>query len=219
MKHSPDILGNTGLKFFGKISASISHELKNVLAIINESAGLLDDLAIMAPKGVPIDPIRLQTTAKRIQHQVLRADEIIQKMNRFSHTIDRDLHTVDIHDLLTSLLGLTKRLADMKGVAVSLSPKAAPVIMTTSPFFLKTLLWHLLDFAMGMLGESKTMPISVVKIEQTVEIRITQLDGLQTNQMDNFPGEMETALISSFGGELLLGGGSLLLKLPSNELY
>ena len=33
-----------GLFFFGKMSASISHELKNVLAIINENAGLAEDL-------------------------------------------------------------------------------------------------------------------------------------------------------------------------------
>ena len=38
-----DSIGGSGLQFFGKVSASISHELKNVLAIINENAGLLED--------------------------------------------------------------------------------------------------------------------------------------------------------------------------------
>ena len=32
-----DIIGGEGLQFFGKMSASISHEIKNVLAIINEN--------------------------------------------------------------------------------------------------------------------------------------------------------------------------------------
>ena len=38
----------TGLQFFGKMTASISHEIKNVLAIINENAGLLEDLALLS---------------------------------------------------------------------------------------------------------------------------------------------------------------------------
>jgi hypothetical protein len=38
------------------MTASISHEIKNVMAIINESAGLLEDYSLMAEKGMPIDP-------------------------------------------------------------------------------------------------------------------------------------------------------------------
>ena len=56
----PDIIAETGLQFFGRISASISHELKNVLAIINENAGLLEDLTSMADRGKPIDSARLK---------------------------------------------------------------------------------------------------------------------------------------------------------------
>jgi hypothetical protein len=41
-----ELLGETGLQFFGKMSASISHEIKNVMAIINENAGLLEDLTV-----------------------------------------------------------------------------------------------------------------------------------------------------------------------------
>ncbi|NNG12708.1 MAG: sensor histidine kinase, partial [Halobacteria archaeon] len=36
------------LRYFGKVTASISHELKNVLAILNEHTGLLQDLTAMA---------------------------------------------------------------------------------------------------------------------------------------------------------------------------
>ena len=43
MNHLLDEEMGTGLQFFGKMTASISHEIKNVMAIINESAGLLDD--------------------------------------------------------------------------------------------------------------------------------------------------------------------------------
>ena len=47
---------NDDLLFFGRIGASVSHELKNVLAVMNEQAGLLGDLACMAARGMPLDP-------------------------------------------------------------------------------------------------------------------------------------------------------------------
>ena len=43
MNNQWDIIGGEGLQFFGKMSASISHEIKNVLAIINENTGLIED--------------------------------------------------------------------------------------------------------------------------------------------------------------------------------
>ena len=39
------------LQFFGAVGAPISHEMKNVLAILNESAGLLGDFSRMAATG------------------------------------------------------------------------------------------------------------------------------------------------------------------------
>jgi C4-dicarboxylate-specific signal transduction histidine kinase len=56
MKRDPDPIGDAGLQFFGRMSASISHELKNALAIIKENAGLLADYVAMMGKGTPIDP-------------------------------------------------------------------------------------------------------------------------------------------------------------------
>ena len=51
-KESPE---NESLRFFGKMNASISHELRNALAVINENAGLIKDLMIMTEKGHPLD--------------------------------------------------------------------------------------------------------------------------------------------------------------------
>ena len=53
-------VAETGLQFFGEITASNSHEIKNILAIINENAGLLEDLALMYDRGAQIEPQRLK---------------------------------------------------------------------------------------------------------------------------------------------------------------
>lgn len=214
MKQAPDILGTTGLKFFGEISASISHELKNALAIINESAGLLEDFTRMAPKEVAMDPEKIKTAAMRVQRQVIRADHIIKNMNRFSHSFDREQDTLDVHELLASLLALTRRLTDMEGVTVKVTPEETPVMVTTSAFFLFCLLWHAMNFAVDMLGEGKTMTISVTKQQQDVAIRLSELNNIGTIQAGSFPNQTVAALLNTLDGAVSLGSDSLLLTLP-----
>ena len=60
MEKNENMLADAGMKFFGKMTASATHEIKNALAIINESAGLLEDLSIMASKDHPLSPIRIK---------------------------------------------------------------------------------------------------------------------------------------------------------------
>ena len=79
-----EAIGKTGLKFFGGVVASISHEIKNRLAIINENAGLLEDLVLMSERGMEIDSERLKRLADSLKNQVSTADGIIKKMNQFS---------------------------------------------------------------------------------------------------------------------------------------
>ncbi|MEJ2283420.1 MAG: histidine kinase dimerization/phospho-acceptor domain-containing protein, partial [Desulfobacterales bacterium] len=88
MGYKPDIIAETGLQFFGRISASVTHEIKNVLAVVGENAGLLEDLTLMADRGQPIDPARLKKMSETVKKQVARADEILKNMNRFAHTSD-----------------------------------------------------------------------------------------------------------------------------------
>ena len=58
MPGNESVIGEEGLRFFGTMTASISHELKNALSIINEGAGLLEDLAAMSARGMALDPAR-----------------------------------------------------------------------------------------------------------------------------------------------------------------
>jgi len=46
-----NLLHKKELEFFGKITACISHELNNVLSIINEYTGLLEDLMLTCGDG------------------------------------------------------------------------------------------------------------------------------------------------------------------------
>ena len=196
MGAKPDIITETGLQFFGRISASISHELKNVLAIVNENAGLLEDFTLMADRGKPIDPARLKIMAAAVKRQVGRADEILKNMNRFAHSIDQTTTTVDLDQMINLFIALTARFAAMRGVKVDLQLPANPLTIQTAPYYLMNLLWLCLDFSMSASGDEKRVELVVAETENSVRIQFRRLTGLSEALLETFPSDREKILLA-----------------------
>ena len=192
----PNIIAETGLQFFGEMSASISHEIKNVLAIVNENAGLLEDLTVMADRGKPIDPARLKTMADAVKKQIGRADGIIKNMNRLAHSIDETVANVELNETITLLVGLTARFASIRGVRVDLQLPEVPVTFQTAPFFLMNLLWLCLDFSMSASGDEKKVELVAEETENCVRIRFGRLAGLSEALLATFPSDREKILLA-----------------------
>jgi signal transduction histidine kinase len=216
MREKLDPIAETGLQFYGKITASVSHEIKNVLAIINENAGLLEDFTFMADRGKPIDPARLKTMAATIQKQVDRADEILKNMNRFAHSIDKTFTDVDLNQTIELFVALTERFAAMRGITVDLHLTANPVIITTAPFFLIDLLWLCLDFCISASGDDKQVVLVVEETENIVRIEFQKLAGLTKELSDRFPSDREENLLGMLKADLSIDAGcqEIILQLP-----
>ena len=214
----PDIFAETGLQFFSRISASISHEIKNVLAIVNENAGLLEDYSIMAEKGMPLDPDRLKKMASTMIRQVSRGDELTKKMNRLAHTIDDAIAIVELKELIELFMALTDRLTAMRKISVEAKLSVNPLRIKTSPFFLMDLLWLCLDFAMAASGDIKQIELITEQTKNNVNIRFTQLAGLSVSAKQTFPSEREKCLLGLLAADMTVdaGKGEILLKLPEN---
>ncbi|MCP4623680.1 MAG: histidine kinase [bacterium] len=207
----------TGLQFFGKISASISHDLKNVLAIINENAGLLEDLTLMADRGVPLDPARLNAMAEGVKKQIGRADTIIGYMNRFAHSADQTITTVDLAQTIELTMAVTARFAVMKGIKIDLQLPDDPVALQTAPFFLMNLVWLCLEFAMSAAGNDKQIEIAAEAAQGGVRIRFGGLGGFSDALLETFPSEREQHLLEMLGADLTVdeGSGAIILQLRS----
>jgi len=191
-----------GLQFFGKMTASISHEIKNVLAIINENAGLLEDLALMAGRGAAIEPQRLTKMSQTVMKQVSRADVIVKNMNRLAHSIDESEKTIDLNDMLELLMALTHPFASMRGVAVELTLADGPVKLKTAPFFLLNLLWLCLNFAMDATGEDKRVDLVSQKTGDGIDVFFKGLGSLAEAPVKAFMAEHEQGLCELLGAEL-----------------
>lgn len=213
-----EIIGETGLQFFRKMSASISHEIKNVLAIINENAGLLEDFTLMADRGLPIDPARLKVLAETVLKQVNRANGIINNMNRFAHSIDKTFTTVDLNEIIALLITLTDRLAAMRSVSMEPKLSEKPVEIRTSPFFLMNLLWLFLDFSMAASITGKCIKLVTEKTEEGARIRFLRLKGLTEKPVEVFRSEPAKSLLDLLKADFTANpkGQEILLNLPEN---
>ena len=85
-----------GLSFFGKTSRLISHELKNVLAIISETTGLLDELVELSEEGLELKPGKLRSLSESVLEEIERANDIVRSMNAFAHGVDELFGEIDI---------------------------------------------------------------------------------------------------------------------------
>ena len=165
MTDEKQFLAMSGAQFFGEMTASISHEIKNVMAIINENAGLLEDMVAMNRQGVPFPAERMEKLAQSVARQIARADDIIQTMNRFAHSADHTRETVNVGETVQFMMNLTSRLTMMQGARFDFSAPEKPVTTTVNRFFLACLVWRCMVAAMEMCQADKSIRIRVETTE------------------------------------------------------
>ncbi len=214
------LVGESALQFFGKMSASISHEMNNVLAIINENAGLLEDITLMEERGVPLGPEKLKKISTKVMGQVKRANGIVQNMNRFAHSVDETVKMVDIADTLEFMILLSSRLSDMKGVAFTADSSSDRIEIATNPFLLQTIIWLCLDYAMNLAKSGDTVAVSVEDHDRDVRIMFSGIRGLDGMTTCDFPAERETSLLDALNGKLEIdNSGRQIVLLLKHQLY
>ena len=117
--HADPTFDTVCIQAFSKVSASISHEIKNTMAIINENAGLLDDLVLMRGGEDGVSPERVKAAADTIARQVIRANALMNHLNRFAHSADYDTGEESLYDILSLIVSLTVRQAKAKSLEMS----------------------------------------------------------------------------------------------------
>jgi len=205
MDSTIDFKNNDDLAFFGKVNASISHELKNILAIISEAAGLLQDLTKMAAKGQKIELEMLNTCSQDIVEEIQRGFATIKQMNTFSHSVDAPFKNVNLIEVLDLMIKLVGFLSFAGKVRFDPPQDEAPMVFTC-PFRLQNLVYQTLVFAFKSVGADGEIQIAVHR-EPNGSVRIA-FSGLETKGGLPFPTEETKNIAKSFGAEIRLADDS-----------
>jgi C4-dicarboxylate-specific signal transduction histidine kinase len=203
-------LAAEGLAFFGRMNAAISHDMKNVLAIINETASLLDELMELQQAGqMEPNPDKLRTLSRRIVQQVERGQNVITNMNAFAHSIDVPVREIDLARIMNVMAVLSRHFATGKTLDLDL-PDEGPRV-TTHPFFLNDLIHHTLNFAIAAAGPEKRIGIAVKAGDGGGEILLSGLAKVERT----FPSEIAATLARALGVRISVDAGLIRLAVPA----
>ncbi len=124
----------SNLNFFGKITASVTHELNNVFSIINEYNGLLEDQIFIAESELTPNIEKLTRIQDRLAKQIERGEVIIRNLNKFAHSTDHEYVEFDLNDYLENIIYLTTRLANLKKIKLSFDKSKEPINIINNPY-------------------------------------------------------------------------------------
>lgn len=155
-KKEEQIIGYDRLEFFGTVTASLSHEIMNVFAVINEYGGLLEDISYAVAKDSGSSKLtkRLGPLGNKLVTQVNRGQELLQRLNRFSHSVDNPSRGFSLTIVGSEIVNLTRRLEDMKRVELIENFSADDFEITGDPFAFQQMIFLALKIILNSVTES-----------------------------------------------------------------
>ncbi|MFH1862565.1 MAG: hypothetical protein ABH878_07090 [bacterium] len=164
--------GGGNLAFFGKITASVSHELNNVMSIIEQTTGLIEDLCAGAAYGKPLSPEKLQEIATRVIKQVDRGAGIIKRLNYFAHSIDDPVKTFEANILVANLVELCQRFTAMKKVALECRCPDQVINLHSSPFALEHAIFLCIHLVLTASASHETISVELERCDGGAQITV-----------------------------------------------
>jgi hypothetical protein len=107
------------IAMIGRISADMTHEMRNVLAIIRESSGLMQDILALSKESAFPRRDKFANALGKIEKHVRRGDEIVTQFNAFAHSMDQPQDRVEVTELIDQVAILMQRFARAKQVTLS----------------------------------------------------------------------------------------------------
>lgn len=155
--------GDREAKFMGRITAGMTHEIRNVLAVMRESAGLMEDIMSLPESGSFPHKERFSKALGVIQQQVERAVELVGRLNRFAHSMDELRATVDLGELLEQISALLARKARNSRVQLKAKVQGEGIRVSTDPFALSMLICCCIEHCLEGLGQEGVLELTALR--------------------------------------------------------
>ncbi|MFO7654795.1 MAG: sensor histidine kinase [Candidatus Krumholzibacteriia bacterium] len=166
------------LEFFGQVTASVTHQINNVLSVVAELNGLLDDLARAAGEDRPVAPQKLADVAGRIQRQVERGVGYVDRLNEFAHAVDEPRGPVDLTAAVSAVEALAQRMAVLRRAELSCTVPAEPVTVTSRGFRVLRVIYRGVELALAGGGRGRSVQMALQTTPGTAKVVIGSSDPL-----------------------------------------
>lgn len=206
--HNGELLRAQGLAFFGAIMSAQSHEVTNVLNIINELIGLQGDTLHGVEEERPVNVDKLKQIVERIRNQVIRGESIVKGMNRFAHSVDCPVTVFDLKEAIEQITSLAERPANLAKTVLDREFPDGSMSLDTSPFGFKQAVFKCIEIALADSIEKRHITVSYQVLDEGARITVESADPilLQPNLAEKEA--FLLLLMRQLGGKLMASPGA-----------
>ncbi len=137
-----DPLPDLTIAFFAEMTASLTHEIKNIFAVIQESSGLMADLSTIAPLSEDRLKERFSRSLDIIDRQIRRGMELTTCFNRLAHSPEQPSSEIGLAETIERICALSDRFARTKQVEITCGTMDDDVVLFTRPVVLHMALFY-----------------------------------------------------------------------------
>jgi len=184
------------IAFMGKITAGITHEMNNVLAIIRESAGLIQDILSINKDGPLTHREKVEQALARVEGQVVRGVELNKELNRFAHSMDQSEAELELGELLIHIQALNARFARLRQVDLNISLPSSAGQIRTNPFLLLQLFNVCVESCLGHTGKDGEVVLSYENTDSGPAINIIGSPFCAADEQAGSPKDSLTAALA-----------------------
>ena len=196
--------------FMGKVTASLSHEIKNTLAIINESVGLMGDLLRKDAPGDWPPYSRLTTLLASIEEQVQRSAAIVKRLNQFAHSMDKSLVDLDLNETVRQTVILAQRFAALRRVNLETELDSKPLHLLSDPFRLLYVIFGFIERAINCSPKEAAVRVKTERSGEMFQVTVTDQGTVEA-------GKIRVLLSASPSAEAEQGESDLALLAQTTE--
>ncbi len=157
----------------GRLLSSFSHELRNHLAVIIESKGLLHDyleMGIIADQDLTA---KIEKIIKLFNERTVEITSMVQHLNSFSHRSDTPTSTFDLNSFIIEQLFFLQRLARLKKIPLKIHLPSSDIQINNNPALLQFIFQLLFEAALQQLRENDEMAVSIQHEKGEAHIQLT----------------------------------------------
>lgn len=156
----------------GKLLSGFSHELKNHVAVINESLGLLQDFVQLRKIEDNQLCAKIEDITSRLEQRTETVAEMARQLNNYSHRFDTPVASFDLNQLMEEQLFFLKRYARLKRVSLHVKNTDTPLQIVNNPSLLQFLLQKLFEQVLAISHENDRVQIFSHDLSGTVSLGI-----------------------------------------------
>jgi hypothetical protein len=219
--HDDTILCKETLQYFKTTLPLVSHEVKNILAVIKENAGLLDDYIMMAHNGKSLNMERLGSLPASITKQVQRLNVLITDVRQTAEEIHNDTQNICLVQHARQVSELLSKKAATRSIQFQVCTVEETIPIRTWPVLLRHMLWRCLDYAMRVSQKGQCIKLILEKRAPGVVILISGIEGLEPGSItDIMSDEQRHTVLTALDAELTINENEsvMMLKIGNHHV-